>query len=78
MVGKTGLEPATPEPPAQCSTRLSYSPTVCAACSLLGMRRGPDYTHHTRPVQQKAIAIISKVKACHVTLNLMQEPCVQG
>ena len=27
MVGETGFEPATPAPPAQCSTRLSYSPT---------------------------------------------------
>ena len=26
LVGETGFEPATPAPPAQCSTRLSYSP----------------------------------------------------
>ena len=28
MVGETGFEPATARPPAEYSTRLSYSPTV--------------------------------------------------
>jgi hypothetical protein len=54
MVGVTGFEPTTPAPPAQCSTRLSYTPTD-APHSRRG-QRGADYNHRDPLGQQKAAA----------------------
>ena len=35
MVGMTGLEPATPTPPAWCATRLRYIPTYMKKCIVI-------------------------------------------
>ncbi len=55
LVGETGFEPATPAPPAQCSTRLSYSPPMSWAGRCRGRRRptsfGPLYSAARRTKQ---------------------------